>query len=328
MTVGAREGRIVAASAAALVCFGLSTPSAWADDAKLTCIAAADRGQELRDGGKYGAAGEAFATCAREVCPALIAKSCQRWLSDLEVAVPTIVIGARDADGGDVVAARVLVDGEVVAEKLDGMPRRVDPGEHVVRIERNDDPAHTAPQASEVRVVVRAGEKGRPIVVTFAPLAGPASPPSPLPAHGEPGAAAVAESRPPAAPTFLTSRNVVALSLVGAAAVSIAGGIYIGAESRSEANTAAGYRAQYPSNACAHTSSSMCAAWSDAVDAQNRDAVWSDALFTTAGVLAVGAIATWVFWPRASAPRSAIALSISPSLARGRALLGIDGVFE
>jgi hypothetical protein len=130
------------------------------------------------------------------------------------------------------------------------------------------------------------------------------------------------------APAFLTSRNVLALSLLGAAAVSIAGGIYTGAESRGEASTAAGYRAQYPSNACAHTSSGMCGAWSDAVDAQNRDALWSDALFTTAGVLAVGAVATWVFWPRASPARSAAAISLRPSIAPGRASFGIGGVFE
>jgi hypothetical protein len=306
----------------------LGARTASGDETKVTCIAAADRGQELRDEGKYGAAREAFVACARDACPAVIAKSCLRWLTDLDAALPTVVIGARDAEGRDVAAARVLVDGVVVAEKLDGMPRSIDPGPHVVRVEREG----SAP--SEVHVVVRAAEKGRAIVATLAPLA---APPAAVPPHGtappspaEPEPSATPPPEPPRSlpgPTFFTPRNTTALSLLGAAAVSTAVAVYLGAEGRSQASIAAGYRAEYPSNACAHTASSTCTAWSDAVDAQNRDAFGSDALFGAAGALAAFAVATWVLWPHASPPRAASVVSVAAAVAPGRAGLRIGGSF-
>jgi hypothetical protein len=326
MTGRSRRTRTVAAPLLAVALVALAAGGARAEEPKVACIAAADRGQELRDEGKYGAAREAFVTCARDVCPALVAKSCMRWLGELDAALPTVVVAARDAEGRDVAAATVLVDGAVVAEGIDGLPLAIDPGEHVVRVERAGGPP------AEVHVVVRAGEKGRSIAVTLASFA-PA--PVPPPAAAGTGSAAILSSAPftesrqgaVAGPSVFTTRNVTGLSVLGAAVVSTAAAAYFDAAARNEASTAAGYRAEYPSNACARTTSSTCTAWSDAVDAQNRDAVSSYVLFAVGGALAIGGAATWLLWPHGSGSRGPGVVAIAASLTPGRAGLRISGSF-
>jgi hypothetical protein len=116
--------------------------------------------------------------------------------------VPSVVLGARDAQGRDVADARALVDGEPVRDRLDGNPVPLDPGSHVVRFERPG----AAPV--EVTIVLRAGEKDRPVLATFAPPPGAAAPGTPAatgsPATGSaaPGAGVAPSSAPGAgAPT-------------------------------------------------------------------------------------------------------------------------------
>jgi hypothetical protein len=139
----------------------LLLPAAHADE-KQQCIAASDQGQELRDNGNYRRAREAFATCARATCPALVRRDCGQWQADLEEAWPSVIVSAKDEQGNDLAEGRVLVDGELLVSKLDGRPARVDPGEHKLRIETD---GH-AP--IEQHLVVRAGEKNRVIEVRIA----------------------------------------------------------------------------------------------------------------------------------------------------------------
>lgn len=145
----------------------LSAPRAGAADDKQQCLAASDQGQQLRDDGKYRQAREAFATCARQVCPGLVRDDCVKWLADLEQASPSVVIGAKDDKGGDLVDVTVLVDGAPLANQLDGKPVQVDPGAHLVRF------ATAGYAAVEQRVVVHAGEKSRLLVVQFGTPAPP-----------------------------------------------------------------------------------------------------------------------------------------------------------
>ncbi len=204
-------------------------------DTKGECIAAADRGQERRDQGDTGGAREAFAECARDVCPAIIAQSCRKWGVELEAAKPASVVAPE--------------------------PR------------------------------------------TSAPAAG-AGGPSPSPPPVPPPPETPATSAPPAAPSppFLRSaRGVTTLSLLGGAALATAGAIAFGAASRDEAGVAASYRATNPSDACVRGGSAMCVAWSDAVDAQNRDAIVNRVLYVTAGTMLVASALTWL-WPHAGEP--------------------------
>jgi hypothetical protein len=103
---------------------------------------------------------------------------------------------------------------------------------------------------------------------------------------------------PPAAKLATTT------ALGAGAVIAIGLGVYFGLQSRSDANTAAAYRAKDPSDYCVNPGNPGCAQWNGAVQAQNRDATASNVLYVTGAVLAVGALASWFFWPRGSETRS------------------------
>ena len=123
------------------------------------CVAAADRAQLARDQRRFITARQELLACSDDACPLLVRKDCARWLDELRPRLPGIVVSARDEDEHDLVDVRVLVDGKVITEKLDGKLFLVDPGEHVFRYE----PASAAPY--EERVLVREGETNRLLTV-------------------------------------------------------------------------------------------------------------------------------------------------------------------
>jgi hypothetical protein len=132
-----------------------------APDEREQCAAAAEQAQQLRDEGKYRRAREQMLVCARDVCPGPIKSDCGKWLTELDRDAPTVVFGARDAKGADVFDVRVSMDGAVIQERLDGKPILVDSGEHTFRFEAQDGTVR------EERVLLRAAEKARPIIVTL-----------------------------------------------------------------------------------------------------------------------------------------------------------------
>lgn len=292
---------------------------AWADS-KEECVSAADRGQQARDEGKYRLAREAFIACARSSCPGMVARSCAQWLRDVDAAMPSIVVGARDEKGADVVDARVLVDGELLADKLDGRLTFIDPGEHLLRLERTGE----APQ--EQHVVIRASEKNRIIVFKVGSATG-ADQPAATGRRPQGPSPETPQATERTADSFFTTRNTVVLSLVGLAAIAVGSAVYLGVQSRSNADAAAHYRATNAPNACVGVTTSLCESWSDAVDAENRDAMASDVLYVAGGALAVGAVVTWLVWPsRPAQPASGMAW-LAPAMGPGRIGLGAGGSF-
>jgi len=143
--------------------------------AKLACVQASDKAQTLKGDGKLIDAREQLLACAREACPAPVRKDCTRRLAELEDALPSIVIGAKDSSGKDVIDVKVSIDGVVVLEKLDGKAISVDPGAHTFKFEHATLPAVTE------QVLVQQGVKNRPFTVSFpAPAPPPHSdPPKP-----------------------------------------------------------------------------------------------------------------------------------------------------
>ena len=305
----------VTLAAIAIVAASTLAPRTARADAKQACVASADQGQSLRDDGKYTRAREAFASCARDTCPPVIVKSCAQWLHDLAEKTPTVVFGAKDDSGADVVRARVTIDGASLASALDGNPVEVDPGEHVVRVEREGS------VAVEQRVVFRVGEKNRILTVTLR---------SAVVAHPPPTTAVAGEPPRPSDDVSprerSTARNVTALSLVVAGALAAGAGVYFGLQSKSQADQAATLRAGMPPFACVSSSSAACQQLSDAVDAQNRDASVSTVLVIAGGVLAAGGIVTWLAWPKASNERATSA-ELVPMVGPRGAALGLRGRF-
>src|SRR4051812_23133074 len=106
---------IALATAALLV-----SPHARAEDVVQTCATAAETAETLRHGGKLLQARERLLVCTRAVCPTIVRADCIQWLAEVDVALPALVVRARDAEGRDVLAVRVLLDGHPWLDKLDG----------------------------------------------------------------------------------------------------------------------------------------------------------------------------------------------------------------
>jgi hypothetical protein len=286
----------------------LATVAAWVllagpaagqpGDVKLACSEAHEQGQRLRNGGKLLAARDQFVACARDGCPALVRKDCGELLSAIESEVPTILVDARDASGRDTADVRVLVDGQVVREHLDGMAFAIDPGEHSFRFET----AGAAPL--EQRLVVQAGDKGRHIAVAFQAMetvaALPSSPPPPRPPSVEPGPG----------PRQASAPSSVAYVLAGTGVAAAASFTYFAITGRVLENQ----RARTCSPGC--TDSQLAPV--------RLDYLLADISLGIAALAAGGA--TWLFThPSRQPPRSA--QWIAPTPIAGGAMLGMGGAF-
>jgi len=249
------------------------------------CIQASDRGQSLRDEGKYRDARQAFLQCARDTCPAVIVTSCAGWLRGLDEVAPTLVLDARDQQGNDLADVSVTFDGKPIASQLEGRPIEVDSGEHVLRFGR------PGSVPLDLKLILRAGEKARVVKVTLQSSA-PAEP-APLP-EGPPEV-----TTPPPEPA-MSPRHVTAAALMLGAVIAGGSGIYLTLRAQHDEDSASGMRAGLPTDACTGLSTPSCQSLSDAVHAQHTDANLAAGLFAGAGALVVGSVATWLFWPRAS----------------------------
>ena len=148
----------------ALLCSVLGTSPSLGGPAedKKACLTSYERSQELRRQGGLKAAKEQFALCARPACPKALSGDCTKWLEEVNNTIPTIVVEGRDTSGGETVSVKVSVDGQVVAERLDGRAIEVDPGMHSFRYEYGG-------KTLEEKLVIREGERNRKVTANFAP---------------------------------------------------------------------------------------------------------------------------------------------------------------
>jgi hypothetical protein len=132
---------------------------AWADD-KAQCIASHEQAQILRRDGKFRASREQLVVCV-STCPEAARGPCDRWLSDLETSMPSVVFDARDPAGRHTLDVRVQVDGALLAERLDGKALAVDPGMRTFRFE------FAGAEPIEMKIPILEGEKNRKLLVDF-----------------------------------------------------------------------------------------------------------------------------------------------------------------
>lgn len=137
-----------------------------AEKVKRECADAYLAAQRLRKEAELLAARQNLLRCARDQCPPVVKPDCVQWLAEVEEAIPTIVFAAKGLDGRDTTAVRVSLDGELLADRIDGKPVALDPGVHQVRFELTE--AAAEPAAQEERIVVRQGEKNRLVATSFA----------------------------------------------------------------------------------------------------------------------------------------------------------------
>jgi hypothetical protein len=105
MKIGLLLGLLVVPALSALV-----TTAAGADD-KVACADAALKGQTLGRSHKLVAAREQLRVCAQSMCPTLVRTDCASWLADVEKALPTVVVTAKDEAGRDLYDVKVSANG-------------------------------------------------------------------------------------------------------------------------------------------------------------------------------------------------------------------------
>ena len=265
-------------------------------DPKQECLAASDRGQNLRDEGKYRAARKEFIACARDVCPAVVQQTCSKWLQELDATAPTVVFDVKDERGNDLKDVSITLDGSPLAAPIDGRAIEMDAGSHVLRFEREGS------EPVEQNVIFRTGERSRIIRATFKLT-------SPPPQSTE--AAAVVE---PVSASPFTPRLVTAVSLAVVAVASAAVGGYFLVQSNQKADEASQLRNTLgASDACTNASSTMCSTLNDNVQTQHGDAAVATGLFVGAGAFAVGAVAAWLLWPTSTEKPAQSALWLAPA---------------
>lgn len=157
MKVASLAAVLTTSTAVLLLAGSAEAQSAPTGDARRVCAEAASAGQVLRDEGKLKDARAKFVTCAQPTCPKLIQKDCAQWQADVDERLPTVVVGAKDDVGKDVLAVTVTMDGKPFASKIDGHSVPVDPGSHRFHFEA----ARHKP--ADLDVVVREGERARAI---------------------------------------------------------------------------------------------------------------------------------------------------------------------
>lgn len=137
-------------------------PDARADASTANrCASASEQAQLRRLQGRLVEARDDLIVCSHKSCPSLVRKDCDRWLGEVETALPSIVLAARDDTGADLVDVEVSLDDKPVTDLLDGKAMLVDPGTHKLRASVG------GRSPVEKTFVAREGEKLRSVEIVF-----------------------------------------------------------------------------------------------------------------------------------------------------------------
>jgi hypothetical protein len=284
-------------------CLTALAPAARADVAK--CVDANAHSQALRRDGKLAAAHAELLACAAASCPELVRDDCAARLDEVERAQPTILFDARDGDGHDLVAVKVTVDGQPLADRLDGKALRVDPGEHTFVFAAEGQPPVTQ------RLVLREAEKDRRerVVIGAATV------------HEAPAPAPVV-APPPAepAPSGLGTRRILGIALGGAGVVGIGVGAIFGAMA-SSAWSSAKSACGGDIGRCADVSSG-----NSYKSTTLTDGAVSTVGFVAGGVLLAGGVVLFLLPQHSEAPAAA-RLTVGPAIGPSQQGLLVSGSF-
>jgi hypothetical protein len=145
-------------------------------DEKGVCIGAFDQAQVERAASHFLESQKQLLVCSRPVCGNALMAECTQMYTDIDRAIPSVVLTAHDeARNVDLTAVDVTLDGHPFTQVLDGKPLPLDPGEYEF--------VFSVPGREPVRrsLVVGTGDKYRQVQVVF-PAPRPAARPAPSPA--------------------------------------------------------------------------------------------------------------------------------------------------
>ncbi len=232
-----------------------SAAEAWAEDPISQCIAASDKGLDLRKERKLIDARKAFVACATAACGVEIKETCEKHIVEINSALPTLILVPKDNAGNDIGGVKAWVDGAPLAESLDGRPLALDPGKHTFKLESQGQPP------VERTFVLNESEKDRREQITIGLTAAPpAEKPPLLPPPGE----VPARSGNP--------QRSIGYAVGGAGIVGVAIGSIFGLQAIAKNNTA------------------NCDANSYCQDPQSRRDAQGSATISTAGFVAGGVL--------------------------------------
>ncbi len=133
-----------------------AAPSVHAADPSVTdCLSATEAAPKLRASHKLREARKQLLVCAAPTCPAEIRADCTHAVDEVNANLSTIVFAVKTTAGQELSAVKVTMDGEVVAEQLDGSALALDPGSHSFTFESAGQPQTTQ------TFILREGDKWR-----------------------------------------------------------------------------------------------------------------------------------------------------------------------
>lgn len=267
------------------------------------CLAASEKGQRARAAGKLREAREQFLLCGAEGCPSVVRHDCTQWQTDLQSAIPTVVLGAKDRGNRDLVDVTVSVDGEVLVNKIDGKAINVDPGAHTFKFEHPTYPTVTQ------QAVIKEGEKSRSITVTF-----------------EGGEPEVAKTDNVSQPTAVREHTVLPWVVVGVGVATLATGAIIFATAPSRPDNC-----DKSTELCVHpvgmSDSDFKASQEKAGDADSRPVLGGVLAASGVGLVAIGLLWHFVEPTGPAKAESATALHVTPWAGANMSGLSLDGRF-
>lgn len=279
---GGRTSCLMVWAACALVVLVLAGPEARAaDPTTAECLAASEASLSLRRHHKLRQAHEQLLVCAAPSCPADVRDECLRRVGDLKAAMPTVVFIAKDGAGNDLTAVQVAMDGQTIAERLEGTAVAVDPGEHTFTF------ALAGRSTVEKKLVIHEGEKARRVQVVFAATAGPVAP-ADAPARPPVLVSTPGERSPDEGSGGLGTQRILAIVAAGVGVVGVGVGVGFGLDSLSKHNQA---QKACPNTACPDQNGLNL--WNQA----SRAGDVSTAAFIVGGVALAGGAVLWLTAP-------------------------------
>jgi hypothetical protein len=262
-------------------------PARAADPTTADCLSANDKSITLRNQHKLRAARAQVLVCAAPSCPADVRKECVRRVDEVNASMPTIVFEVKDAGGNDLTAVKVSMDGEALADRLEGTAISLDPGSHTFTLE----PAGQAPVTRPL--VIREGEKDRHVMIELTASPAPASADASLATNTATAAPPQALApAPEEAPTRnFGTQKVLALVAGGIGVVGVGLGTVFGLQSKSKHDDAV--------NACpAGCDAAGVSLMDDARSAGNVSTV----AFIVGGIGLAGGAVLWFTAPSKTTP--------------------------
>ena len=189
------------------------------------CLDASEKSLTLRNQHMLRESRDRLLICSAASCPADIRDECVRRVGEVNASMPTLVFDAKDAAGNDLVAVKVTMDGQPVADRLDGVALSIDPGEHAFTFETDGQPP------VQKKLVLREGEKNRHERITLGVTAASAPP-----AAAKPVLPQSQETSAPSesTPTRIGTQRILAIVSAGIGVVGLGLGIGYGLSARSK----------------------------------------------------------------------------------------------